>query len=125
MWKAVAYLLSEFVYGTVVFGLIAPLLATGGSFFFAPVYYKQAPVVAYGPFRLGTLTVEVLFGWNNLLVGLTTAFQIGLWQIETLPGALLVASLGIVLLLVSFQLANALAQVWGQYARVMLTPPGY
>jgi hypothetical protein len=124
-WKAVAYLLSEFVYGTVVFALLAPLLATGGSFFFAPVYYQQAPVVAYGPFRLGDLTVGVLFGWNDLLVGLTMTFQLGSWQIETLPGALLVASLGIVLLLVAFQVANVLAWVWGRYARIMLTIPPY
>lgn len=124
-WKAVAYLMSEFVYGTVVFALLAPLLATGGSFFFAPLYYQQAPVVAYGPFRLGDLTLDIVFGWNNLLVGLTKTFQIGSWQIETLPGALLVASFGIVLLLVSLQLSNALAQVWGRYARSMLTVPRY
>lgn len=124
-WKAVAYLLSEFVYGTVVFGLITSLLATASSFLLAPVYYNQAPVVAYGPIRTGHLTLDILFGWNDLLVGLTTTFQIGSWHIETLPGALLVASLGLVLLLVSFQVANVLSWVWGQYARLMLTTPRY
>lgn len=124
-WKAVAYLLSEFVYGSIAFGLLASLFATAGNFLLAPVYYKQAPVVAYGPIPSGEFTLEVLFGWNNLLVGLTTTFQIGSWQIETLPGALLVAGLGIVLLVVSFQLSNILAWVWGRYARGMLTTPRY
>lgn len=119
-WKAVVYLLSEFVYGTLVFGLIASLLATAGSFLLAPLYYTQAPVVAYGPIRIGKLTLEILFGWNNLLVGLTTTFQIGSWQIQTLPGALFVAGLGVVLLFVSLSVTNGLAWVWGRYARVML-----
>ena len=124
-WKAVAYLLSEFVYGSVVFGLLSSLLATVGSFLFAPLYYTDAPVVAYGPIPSGEFTFDVLFGWNNLLVGLTTTFQMGSWRIETLPGALLVAGLGVVLLLLSLQLANGLAWAWGRYARVMLTVPRY
>ena len=124
-WKAVAYLLSEFVYGGLVVGLIGSLVATGGSFLFAPVYYTRAPVVAYGPIRIGKFTLDVLFGWNNLLVGLTTTLQIGSWQIETLPGALLVAGLGLILLLVSLSLSNAFAWVWGRYAQVMLTTPRY
>lgn len=133
-WKAVAYLLSEFVYGSIVFGLLSSLLVTAGSFLFAPVYYKQAPVVAFGPIPatdfVGSIpatdfTLNVLFGWDTLLVGLTSTFQIGSWQIETLSGALLIAGLGIILLLISLHLANALAWVWGQYARVMLTTPRY
>jgi hypothetical protein len=120
-WKTVAYLLSEFVYGTIVGGLIGTVVSTGGSFLFAPVYYTQAPVVAYGPFRYEKFTLEVLFGWDNLLVGLTTTFQIGSWQIETLPGALLVAGIGFVLLLFSLQVFNGLAWVWGRYAQIMLT----
>lgn len=124
-WKAIAYLLSEFVYGSLAFGLLLSLIATSGSFIFAPLYYTRAPVVAYGPIAAGELTLDVLFGWNNLLVGVTTTFQIGSWWIETLPGALLVTGLGAVLLLLTFQLVNALAWVWGQYARIMLTTPRY
>lgn len=124
-WKAVVYLLSEFVYGTVVFGMVASLVATVGSFLFAPIYYQQAPVVAYGPIPSDEFTLDVLFGWDNLLVGLTTTFRIGSWQIETLPGALLFTGLGIVLLLLSLQLVNVLVWMWGQYARIMLTTPRY
>lgn len=122
-WKAVVYLLSEFVFGTVVFGLITSLVATTSSFLFAPLYYEQGPIVAYGPIPSREFTLDVLFGWDNLLVGLTTTFQLGSWQIETLPGALLVAALGIVLLVFTLQLVNALAGVWGRYAQRMLTAP--
>src|SRR5699024_8292286 len=118
-------LLSEFIYGSIVFGLLSSLLASAGSFLFAPFYYTDASVVAYGPVPSGEFTLDVLFGWNNLLVGLTTTFQIGSWRIETLLGALLVAGLGVILLLLTFQLANTLAWAWGRYARVMLTTPRY
>jgi hypothetical protein len=124
-WKAVAYLLSEYVYGSVVVWLLGSLGATAGSFLFAPLYYTSAPVVAYGTIPPTEFTLDILFGWNNLLVGLTTTVQLGSWQIETLLGALLVAGLGFILLLLSFQLVNALAWVWGRYARVMLTAPRY
>lgn len=123
-WKAIAYLLSEFVYGSVAFGLLGSVAATAGSFLLAPLYYTDAPVVAYGP-PPGEFTLDFLFGWDTLLVGLTTTFRLGSWQVETLPGALLVALSGLVLLFVLLQLGNALAWVWGRYARVMLRTPRY
>lgn len=124
-WKAVVYLLSVFIYGTVVFGLLALLAATVQSFLFAPLYYQKAPVVAYGPIPQRSLTLDILFGWDSLLVGLTTTFRLGSWQIETLPGALFVAGLGFVLLLLTFQFVNGLASIWKRYAQVMLTVPRY
>lgn len=122
---AVVYLLSVFVYGTIMFGLLASLAATIWSFLSAPLYYKEAPVVAYGPVPQRELTLDILFGWDTLLVGLTTTFQLGSWQIETLPGALFVAVIGLILLLVTFQVINALALLWTRYARAMLLVPRY
>lgn len=124
-WKAVAYLFSEFFYGSIIVGLFGSLVATGVSFTFAPFYYKHVPVAAYGPFRIGNLTLDLVFGWDNLVVGLKTTFRIGLWQLQSLPAAILVACLGIVLLALLFPLANVLASVWGRYARVMLTVQRY
>lgn len=120
-WKDVAYLLSVFVYGSVAFGLVSSLIATAGSFLLAPLYYEWAPVVAFGPIPSGEFTLDLLFGWDALLVGLTTTFRIGSWQISTLPGALLVAALGLVLLLGVLHLSNVLVWAWGRYARVMLS----
>lgn len=122
-WKATAYLLSEFLFGTVTFALVSSLLATSGSFLLAPLYYSQAPVVAYSPIPSSGFTLDVLFGWDSLLVGLTTTFRLGSWQIETLPSALLIAILGVVLLVAALQLVNTLAVMWGRYARIMLTVP--
>lgn len=124
-WRAVVYLLSVAVFGTLVFGLIGSLVATAVSLLFAPVYYRDAPVVAYGPIPDTNLTLDVLFGWDDLLVGLTTTFQIGSWDVETLSGALLCTVLGIVLLFCVFQLVNGLALIWGRYAKAMLTTPRY
>ena len=119
-WKAVAYLFSEFVYGTVAFTLLWWLVATAGSFLFAPVYYSRAPVTAFAPIPTRQFTLDILFGWDNLLVGLTTTFELGSWHVGTLPGAVLVAVLGALLLLCSLHLLNALARLSGQYARFML-----
>lgn len=125
-WKAVTYLVSVFGFGSVAFGVIASLMATSWNFLTAPLYYEDAPVVAYAPIPRGDFTLDVLFGWDSLLVGLTTTFRLGSWQIDTLPGALFVACLGLVLFfLVTLPLVNALASIWRWYARVMLTVPQY
>ncbi|WP_323171235.1 sensor domain-containing protein [Natrialba sp. PRR66] len=124
-WKGVAYLMSVFGFGSLVFGLLASLLATAWTFLTAPLYYENAPVVAYSPIPRGEFTLDVLFGWDSLLIGLTTTFRLGSWQIETFPGALFVAVLGLGLLLVVLQISNVLASLWGRYARVMLSVPRY
>lgn len=125
-WKAVAYLVSVFAFGVFAFGAIASLLATSWSFLSAPLYYEDAPVAAYGPIPRGEFALDVLFGWDALFVGLSTTFRLGSWRVETLPGALFVACLGLaLLLLVMLPLVNALASLWGRYARVMLTVPRY
>lgn len=122
-WNAVVYLLTEFVVGTAAFGVIASLVATGVSFLAAPFYYTRAPVVAYGPIPTSERSLELLFGWDSLLIGLETTFRLGSWHVETFVGALVVAGLGGVFLLVALLFSNAIASLWGRYARRMLTTP--
>ncbi|WP_224450442.1 sensor domain-containing protein [Haloprofundus salilacus] len=124
-WKSIVYLLSEFVYATLVFGLLASAGATSMSFLLAPFYYTEAPVTAYGPIPTTDVTLDILFGWDSLLIGLTTTFQLGSWQIGSLFGAVLVAALGVSLLFVTLLFSNVAAQLWGQYAQRMLTTPRY
>lgn len=124
-WKTIVYLLSEFAYGSVVFGFLMSGIVTSVSFLLAPFYYTQAPVAAYGPIPPSEFTLNVLFGWDNLLIGLTRTFQIGSWQIETLLGAFFVTGLGVLLLFVTLSFSNTAAQLWGRYARLMLTTPRY
>lgn len=124
-WKAVAYLLSEFVYGTVVFGLLASGTVTAVSFLLAPAYYRDTPVSAYGPLPASDFTLDILFGWDSLLIGLTTTFRLTSWQVETLLGALLVSTLGVLILWTTLLVGNAAAGLWAAYARRMLTTPRY
>ncbi|MFC6824566.1 sensor domain-containing protein [Halopelagius fulvigenes] len=124
-WTAAGYMVSAFAFGSVVFGVLASLLATAVSFILAPLYYGRAPVVAFGPIPTETVTFDVLFGWDNLLVGLTTTFRAGSWHVETLPVALLFAALGVGLFAVTLQSVNVLAAAWGRYVRLVLTAPRY
>ena len=124
-WTAVAYLLSAFVYGTATFAVVGSLLATAASFLAAPLYYARSPVAAYGPVPNTEVGIDVLFGWDTLLVGLRTTFRFGSWHVETLFGAVLVAGLGAVLAVLALAFCNVAAPVWARYARRMLTTPRY
>lgn len=125
VWKGVGYLVSVFVVGSATVGLLTPLLATAGSFLLAPLYYRHAPVVAYGPISRSPITLDLLFGWDNLLVGLSTTFRLGAWHVETLPGALFVAALGAMVLVALVVIADAVAMAWARYARYLLPVPRY
>lgn len=125
VWKGVGYLLSVFVVGSVAFGVLAPLVATAVSFLLAPFYFHHAPVIAYGPVSTSPLTVELFFGWDTLLVGLSRTFQLGTWEVRTLPGALFVSSLGLLLLGLLVVVADLVVVAWSRYARLMLPVPRY
>lgn len=125
VWKGVVYLLSVFLVGSATFGLLAPLMATAGSFLLAPLYFQNAPVIAYGPIANTAITLELFFGWDNLLVGLSRTFQLGAWEVQTLPGAVFVSGLGLLLLGVLVVLADFVVQGWSRYAQLMLPVPRY
>lgn len=124
-WKAVVYLLSEFLYGTIIFGFLASGIATGVSFLLAPTYYRDTSVSAYWPFPTPDVTLDILFGWDSLLIGLTTTFRLASWHIETLVGAFLVSAFGLALLWITLLMGNVAAGLWAAYARRMLTTPRY
>lgn len=125
VWRGVAYLTSVFAVGSLAFGLLAPLLATAGRFLLAPLYYRQARVVAYGPVPSGPVTVEVVFGWDTLLVGLSRTFQLGSWEVETLPEALAFSGAGVLLFVLLVVFADAVGRAWSRYAEIMLPIPRY
>jgi hypothetical protein len=125
-WTAVLYLLSEFFVGTVVFVLLSSLLVTAGSLLLTPFYYTRLPTGIYlGPTPIIEFTPKILFGWDTLLIGLKTTIRIDAWHISGLPAALLVAVGGAVLLILSLQLLNSLAWLWGRYMQAMLRTPRY
>jgi hypothetical protein len=125
-WTAVAYLLTEFFVGTVVFTFLSSLLATGVSLLLTPLYYTHIQTGIYvGPAAVIEFTPEILFGWNDLLIGLRTTIQIDAFQIASISSALVVAVVGAAFLIISLQLFNCFAWLWGRYMRSMLTVPRY
>lgn len=126
VWGATVYLLSEFVAGIAVFSLLSSLVLTAGSLMLTPFYYQYSPTNIYlGPTSVIQFAPNILFGWDNLLVGLQTTFVIDMWQVTGLSVALLIALVGAVLMLITLLLCNVIARFWGQYMRLMLGTPRY
>ena len=126
VWGGTIYLLSEFVAGIAVFSFVSSLILTAGSLMLTPLYYQSAPTSIYlGPTPVIQFAPNILFGWNNLLVGLQTTVVIDTWQVTSLSVSLLVALVGAVLMLITLLLCNVIARVWGQYMRRMLRMPRY
>lgn len=126
VWGATVYLLSEFVAGIAVFSLLSSLVLTAGSLMLTPLYYQHASTNIYlGPAPVIQFAPDVLFGWDNLLVGLQTTVVIDAWQVAGLAVALLVALVGAALMLVTLLICNVFARFWGQYMSLMLRTPRY
>lgn len=125
-WAAVAYLMTQFFVGIVVFTLLSSLLMTGVSLLLTPLYYTHIPTGIYvGPAAIIEFTPQILFGWNDLLIGLKTTIRIDAFQIASISSALVVAVVGAIFLIISLQLFNCFAWLWGRYMRSMLQVPCY
>lgn len=123
-WKAVVYLASKLILGIASFILIMTLLVTAVTFLLVPFVYNQPGV--YVGLKLdqpATLHPAVAYGWDNLLVGIEAVVELTSWQVTTLPEAMFVACLGVVMIVIALNVLNALAWVSGHYARYMLGDP--
>ncbi|WP_128476293.1 sensor domain-containing protein [Halorussus pelagicus] len=120
-WKALVYLGSKLVIGLVAFVSVLVLLVTAVNMLTVPLVYDQPGVyvgiVTDAPIRLHPSLYVV---WRNLLVGIDTVVSIGSWQIQTLPAALGVAGLGVLLGVASLHLLNGLARFSAWYTKLML-----
>jgi len=99
-WKGLAFLLARFPLGLLSFVVLVTLLSVSLALIATPLYYQWAPT-------------NIDMSWNG------TPFQ-SVWRIDTLPEALLVSLVGILLLIVSLHVFNGLAWVSGKFARIML-----
>ena len=90
-WKGLVFLLAKFPFGIVSFCFAVTLLATSVAFLVAPILVLGGGVI-----------------------------DLGFWEVDSLPEALLCTLAGAVGHLVVLHLLNALAWVWGALARGLL-----
>lgn len=120
-YRSVFYLASKLAVGVASFTLIVTGAVTSTVFLAVPLFYDR-PGVHVGIFPGGPIriTSEVYVPWDDLLVGVETAFQITELRVDTLPEALVMSGFGIVLFVLSLNVLNALAWLAGEYTRVLL-----
>lgn len=99
-WKGLVYLLARFPLGILSFVVLVTLLSLSLALIGAPFYYQYTPA-------------SIDLSWNGV-------DNVPVWLIDTLPEALIVSLVGILLLLVSLHIFNGMAWVSGKFARVML-----
>ncbi len=120
-WTALFYLPAKFALGVGSVSLAMTGLTTAVSMLFVPLYY-DAPGLYVGltSDRAPELHPTLYVGWNYLLVGFETVITVGHWRITTLPQALVVALVGVVLLFGILHLMNGIARLWARFAKLLL-----
>ncbi len=120
-WKAVVYLVTKLFIGAAASAIVLSVLVTAVSMLAVPLVYDQ-PGVYVGVVADAPVSYHpaLYVGWDRLLVGLETVVTLSAWRIDTLAEALAVAGVGVVLVVVSLHLLNALAWLSGRYTQVML-----
>lgn len=91
-WKSFFYLMLKFPFGIAVFVVLVTAFSVSLALILAPLTF-------------GTLSLDF-----------------GLWRVDSKGEATIWCLIGVVLLLASFHLVNALAFVWGRFAQIMLGP---
>lgn len=98
-WKGLAFLMAKFPLGIINFVVLVSLLSFSLAMMLVPLYYNQFKTV-------------IDLSWS------TTPMNVHI--INTLTEALLVSFAGIITLIISMNLLNALAVLNGKFARLML-----
>jgi hypothetical protein len=103
-WKDLAFLFLKFPLGIVSFVLVTVAVSVPAAFIGAPFYYR------YVDYPAGTVHY----------VGI----NFGIWHVDTLPKALLLVPVGVLLLFAAFHLVNAFAKFSGILAFALLSDAG-
>ena len=120
-WVGLVYLASKFVVGLFTFLVMVVLGALAGSFVLAPLYYQRTTVQVAIPEPVHLTISYAVQQWGGVEV-ISYPVTITSWEVTTLPEALSVAAVGVVLLFVSLHLLNLLARLQGWYARLLIRP---
>lgn len=120
-YRALVQLLSKLGVGVASFTLLLTGAVTSGVFLAVPVYYDRPGVhVGFFPVEPIEITSQLYVPWDSLLVGVEFAFELTGGTVDTLPEALLMSGLGVVVFVASINAANLLAWVSGEFTRVLL-----
>ncbi len=120
-WTPLLYLPVKFALGLIGFVWLFTASTTAIAMVTVPLYYDRPGVyVGIVSDRAPEIHQTIQLGWNYMLVGFEAAFTLGYWEIDTLPQALLVGLLGLVLLGLTLHVVNGLAAIWIRFARAAL-----
>jgi hypothetical protein len=103
-WKDLAFLFVKFPLGVVSLVVVAVVVALPAALISAPLYYRYADLTINGAHHHG--------------------IDLGAWHIDTLPKALLLVPIGIVVLIAGLHLANVFARFSGILAAALLDDTG-
>lgn len=116
-YTALVYLPAKFLLGTVAFVFIFTVLSTAVAMMMVPLYYDRPGLyVGVVTERAPEIHQTIYLGWNYLLVGFEAAFTFGYWEIDSLGAALVVGGMGVLGLLLTLHVCNAIAGLWGRVA---------
>ncbi|MEY7850381.1 sensor domain-containing protein [Natrarchaeobius sp. A-rgal3] len=123
-YAAVGYLASKFVVGIGAFVLVTLLFSIVIALLAMPLYYDQpnaqVGLVLEEPVQF---TSSIQLPWDGLLVGLEIGLSIVSWEVTSFADALAFSAVGVVALVVSLAICNAVAWLLGQYTRLFLGRP--
>jgi hypothetical protein len=123
VWKALAFLVSRLAIGVGAFTVLVSLLVPTFVLVATPFYYR-VPGARVGLFLPHDITRELSLyvPWNELLVGVEFVVRLTSWEVDTLPEALLVSAVGVVVLVLVLNVLNGAAWLCGRWAKLLLGP---
>ncbi len=123
VWTGVAFLASKLPLGVASFVLLLTLLIPAGVLVATPLFYRT-PGARVGLFVGDGITRELSLyvPWDELLVGVSFVVRLTSWEVNTLPEALAFSLLGVVALVLSLNVLNAVAWLSGRWTRLLLAP---
>jgi hypothetical protein len=122
VWKGIVYLASKLVLGVASFTLIMSGLFVAVLLIVTPLFYEHTRVGVFLSEPL-TVTPDVQFAHDLLLVGVDAVVTLSSWRVDTLVESLVMSAFGVVLLVLALNLLNGLAWLAGRYTRYMLGAP--
>ncbi|WP_324662265.1 sensor domain-containing protein [Haloarcula sediminis] len=124
-WRECLYLFLLFPVGVVAFTSLVTGLTVALTLLVTPFVY-DTPGVRVGVFPEGSVTISqsLTVPWGDLLVGVGVVTTVSEWAVDSLADALLFSLLGVAVLVVTLNLANAAAWLLARVAERLLDDRG-